>query len=91
MNLKKIVICASVLALAGASAVSAATATAEEKAAKKAAVLEKYDANKDGKINRDERAVKKADDEAERARKKAEREAKRAAKKDKGANAADNP
>lgn len=62
----------------------AGAASAEEKAAKKAETLEKYDANKDGKINRDERAVKKADDEAEKAKRKEEREAKKKAKEGSG-------
>ena len=81
MNLKKVILCVGVLALAGVSTVSVNAASAEEKAAKKAELLEKYDTNKDGKINRDERAVKKADDEEARAKSKAEREARRAEKK----------
>lgn len=63
--------------MSGVLAVPMNAASAEEKAEKRRQLLEKYDTNKDGKINRDERAVKKADDQAERERKKAEREAKK--------------
>lgn len=48
--------------------------------AKRQAELEKYDENKDGKINKNEREKIKADREAEQAAKKADREAKKSEK-----------
>lgn len=62
------VLCASALAIASLLAVPTALAASskEPKAAKKTAKeleLEKYDANRNGKLDRDERATMKADEE----------------------------
>ncbi|MBS0662703.1 MAG: hypothetical protein JSR48_05520 [Verrucomicrobia bacterium] len=67
------------VALAGAMAVPALRAAdskedaAERRARREAEMLKKYDANHDGKLEPDEKAVRKAD----RAKAKAEREAKK--------------
>jgi hypothetical protein len=99
MKTTKVILCASALAIAGLLAVpmthaaepksdqEKAAAAAERKAkkeAKDAEDLAKYDANKNGKLDSDERTAMRLDAEKEKQAKQAEKEAKAAAKRDKG-------
>lgn len=89
---KKLLLLASVLTLAFAFAVPAVRAEdgKEKKMTRKEKELEKYDLNKDGKLDDAEKAAMKADKEkakAEKAEKKAAKEAKKAEKAGKAAGA----
>lgn len=66
-----------VFLLASAVVTTAQSALAERRAARKAALLAKYDLNGDGQISRDERRQVKAADRAARAAAKAERKKKK--------------
>jgi len=63
--------------VASAVVTTAQSALAERRAARKAALLAKYDLNGDGQVSRDERRQVKAADRAARAAAKAERKKKK--------------